>query len=49
MPHGNGSMAFYKFIAQLKSLKKFRQIEKVFAVVLHYTQQEIHGVIQAVS
>jgi len=38
------SMAFYKFIVQLK---KFRHIEKVFAVVLYYTQQEIHGVIQA--
>ena len=38
-------MAFYKFVVQLKSLKKFRQIEKVFAVVLHYTEQEIHGVV----
>jgi hypothetical protein len=41
LPHGNRSMAFYKSIMQAKSLRKFRQMEEMFAVLLHYTQQEI--------
>ena len=40
-PHGNRLMAFYKSIIQAKSLRKFRQMEEMFAVLLHYTQQEL--------
>jgi hypothetical protein len=36
--HGNRLMAFYKSIMQAKSLRKFRQMKEMFAV-LHYTQE----------
>jgi hypothetical protein len=39
LPHGNRLMAFYKSIMQAKSLRKFRQMEEMFAVHLHYTQE----------
>jgi len=41
LPHGNRSMTFYKSIIQAKSLRKFRQMKEMFAVLLHYTPQEI--------
>jgi hypothetical protein len=40
LTHGNMLMAFYKSIMQAKSLRKFRQMEDMFAVP-HYTQQEL--------
>jgi hypothetical protein len=42
-------MAFYKSVMQAKSLRRFRQMEEMFAVLLHYTQQEIYVVVQAVG
>jgi hypothetical protein len=41
LPHGNRLMAFYKSIMQAKSLRKFMRMEEMFAVLLHYTQQEL--------
>jgi hypothetical protein len=38
LPYGNRLMAFYKSIMQVKSLRKLRQM---FAVLLHYTQEEL--------
>ena len=35
--------------AKYKSLRRFRQMEEMFAVILHYTQQEICVVVQAVG
>ena len=40
LPHGNRSMTFYNSIIQAKSLRTFRQMKEMFAV-LHYTPQEI--------
>ena len=41
LPHGNRLTTFYKSITQAKSLRKFRQMKEMFAVLLHYTQQNI--------
>ena len=41
LPHGNRSITFYKSIIQAKSLRKVRQVKEMFAVLLHYTPQEI--------
>jgi hypothetical protein len=42
-------MAFYKFIVEVEPLKIFRQMAKMFRVLLHYTQQQIRAIIQAVA
>jgi hypothetical protein len=49
LPHGNRSMALYKSVMQVKSLRRFRQMEEMFADFLHYTQQEICVVVQVVG
>jgi hypothetical protein len=33
MPHENRLMTFYKYTMQAKSLRRFRQMEEMFAVV----------------